>query len=102
MVTNNEGQLISEFLDLDHTYSEDDVHIKFGLPQRTLSGFWGDVFVLEDGTEIIVYQGIGKPEPLRENLSGWWSRRIDETNRIVYYEQGEIVYIISCLGHYDD
>ena len=39
---------------------------------------------------------------LRENLSGWWSRRIDETNRIVYYEQGEIVYIISCLGHYDD
>ena len=48
------------------------------------------------------YQGIGKPEPLRENLSGWWSRRIDETNRIVYYERGEIVYIISCLGHYDD
>ena len=48
------------------------------------------------------YQGIGKPEPLRENLSGWWSRRIDETNRIVYYEQGEIVYIISFLGHYDD
>ena len=42
------------------------------------------------------YQGIGKPEPLRGNLSGWWSRRIDETNRIVYYEQGEIVYIISC------
>ena len=35
------------------------------------------------------YQGIGKPEPLRGNLSGWWSRRIDETNRIVYYEQGE-------------
>ena len=45
------------------------------------------------------YQGIGKPEPLRGNLSGWWSRRIDETNRIVYYEQGEVIYIISCLGH---
>ena len=29
------------------------------------------------------YEGIGKPEPLRGNLSGWWSRRIDETNRIV-------------------
>ena len=42
------------------------------------------------------YQGIGKPEPLRGNLSGWWSRRIDETNRIVYYEQGEVIYIISC------
>lgn len=39
------------------------------------------------------YEGIGKPEPLRGNLSGWWSRRIDETNRIVYYEQGEVIYI---------
>ena len=48
------------------------------------------------------YEGIGKPEPLRANLSGWWSRRIDETNRIVYYEQREVIYIISCLGHYDD
>ena len=48
------------------------------------------------------YQGIGKPEPLRGNLSGWWSRRIDETNRIVYYEQGDVIYIISGLGHYDD
>ena len=48
------------------------------------------------------YQGIGKPEPLRGNLSGWWSRRIDETNRIVYYELGEVIYIISCMGHYDD
>ena len=47
-------------------------------------------------------EGIGKPEPLRGNLSGLWSRRIDETNRIVYFEQEEVVYIISCLGHYDD
>ena len=48
------------------------------------------------------YEGIGKPEPLRGNLNGLWSRRIDETNRIVYFEQEEVVYIISCLGHYDD
>ena len=41
------------------------------------------------------YEGIGKPEPLQGNLSGLWSRRIDETNRIVYFD-------ISCLGHYDD
>lgn len=40
------------------------------------------------------YEGIGKPEPLRGNLSGWWSRRIDETNRIVYYEQ-ERSFILS-------
>ena len=33
------------------------------------------------------FDGIGKPEPLKHNLSGWWSRRIDDTDRIVYYEQ---------------
>lgn len=46
-------------------------------------------------------EGLGKPEPLKHNLSGWWSRRIDEANRIVYYEQSGIVYIVSCRGHYD-
>lgn len=48
------------------------------------------------------FDGIGKPEPLKENLSGWWSRRIDEANRIVYYEQDGIIYIVSCKGHYED
>lgn len=33
------------------------------------------------------YEGIGKPEPLKGNLSGWWSRRIDEKNRIVYRQK---------------
>ena len=47
------------------------------------------------------FDGVGKPEPLKNNLSGWWSRRIDETNRIVYYEQDGIIYVVSCLGHYD-
>lgn len=47
------------------------------------------------------FEGIGKPEPLRGNLSGLWSRRIDEANRIVYYEQNEIIYIVACRGHYD-
>lgn len=46
------------------------------------------------------FYGIGKPEPLKNNLSGLWSRRIDEANRIVYYEQGGIIHIISCKGHY--
>lgn len=46
------------------------------------------------------FAGIGKPEPLRENLSGFWSRRIDETNRLVYTaEAGELV-IIACRYHY--
>ncbi len=48
------------------------------------------------------FEGIGKPEPLKENLSGMWSRRIDDTNRIVYYEKDEIIYIVSCKGHYAD
>lgn len=48
------------------------------------------------------FDGLGKPEPLKENLSGLWSRRIDETNRIVYYEKDEIIYIVACRGHYDD
>lgn len=47
------------------------------------------------------FDGIGKPEPLKGNLSGLWSRRIDDVNRIVYYEKDGVVYIISCKGHYD-
>ena len=47
------------------------------------------------------FEGIGKPEPLKENLSGMWSRRIDEENCIVYYLKEDILYIISCRGHYD-
>lgn len=48
------------------------------------------------------FVGIGKPEPLKENLSGCWSRHIDEANRIVYFEQNGIIYIISCKGHYEN
>ena len=48
------------------------------------------------------FEGIGKPEPLRGNLSGYWSRRIDDTNRIVYFEQEDVIYVISCRGHYED
>ena len=47
------------------------------------------------------FDGIGKPEPLKENLSGYWSRRIDDKNRVVYYEQDNIVYILACRGHYE-
>jgi len=45
--------------------------------------------------------GVGKAEPLRGNLSGWWSRRVDETNRIVYYEKDGTIHIASCRGHYE-
>lgn len=46
------------------------------------------------------FQGIGKPEPLKDNLSGMWSRRIDDKNRIVYYSKDEIAYIVSCKEYY--
>ena len=46
------------------------------------------------------FDGIGKPEPLRENLSGFWSRRIDEINRLVYIIDESFITIISCRYHY--
>lgn len=48
------------------------------------------------------FEGIGKPEPLKENLSGFWSRRIDEKNRLVYRIKDGVLEIASCKGHYDD
>jgi toxin YoeB len=47
------------------------------------------------------FEGIGKPEPLRENLSGFWSRRIDDVNRLVYtVEKGDLL-VVACRYHYD-
>ena len=47
------------------------------------------------------YEGIGKPEPLKGNLTGFWSRRIDEEHRIVYAVETDVIVIFSCKGHYD-
>ena len=46
------------------------------------------------------FEGIGKPEPLRENLAGFWSRRIDDVNRLVYAVDGTELAIVSCRYHY--
>ena len=46
--------------------------------------------------------GIGKPEPLLGNLEGYWSRRIDETHRLVYAADDADLDVIACRGHYDD
>ena len=46
------------------------------------------------------FDGIGKPEPLKENLSGFWSRRIDDTHRLVYCVEGESLVVIACRYHY--
>lgn len=46
------------------------------------------------------YQGIGKPEPLRHELSGYWSRRITEKDRFIYKIDDNTIYIIGCKGYY--
>jgi toxin YoeB len=48
------------------------------------------------------YTGIGKPEPLKGNWQGYWSRRIDEVNRIVYKIENNQMIIAQCGRHYDD
>lgn len=48
------------------------------------------------------YQCMGKPEPLRGNLAGYWSVRIDEKNRIVFCINGENLEIVQCGTHYRD
>jgi len=48
------------------------------------------------------YEGLGKPEPLKHDLTGWWSRRIDEFNRVVYRIKDNNLEIAQCRGHYDD
>lgn len=47
------------------------------------------------------YNGLGKPEPLRHELAGFWSRRINHKDRLVYQiSHKQEIYIISCKGHY--
>ena len=48
------------------------------------------------------YAGIGKPERLSGNLSAYWSRRIDDSNRIVYRIESSVIKIIQCGSHYRD
>ncbi|RMA80952.1 Txe/YoeB family addiction module toxin [Umboniibacter marinipuniceus] len=55
---------------------------------------------LVDDTLREPFEGIGKPEPLKENLSGFWSRRIDGEHRLVYAVDDLAITIISCRYHY--
>ncbi len=48
------------------------------------------------------YDGIGKPEPLKYDAHECWSRRIDETNRLVYYIENDQIIILQCRTHYGD
>ena len=48
------------------------------------------------------FSGIGKPEPLKGEFSGFWSRRIDDVNRIIYRINDGVLEIVSCKSHYGD
>ena len=48
------------------------------------------------------FDGLGKPGPLKGTLTGFWSRRIDEENRLVYVVEEKVIILISCRGHYED
>jgi toxin YoeB len=46
------------------------------------------------------FNGMGKPEPLKFELSGYWSRRINETDRLIYKFEKETIIVIACKSHY--
>lgn len=46
------------------------------------------------------FEGIGKPEPLKNEWAGWWSRRIDREHRLIYRVDGEVLHIAQCRFHY--
>lgn len=51
-------------------------------------------------TQRTPFTGIGKPEPLKENLAGFWSRRMDDAHRLVYAVDTDAITIITCRYHY--
>lgn len=55
---------------------------------------------LIQSTQRLPFEGMGKPEPLKENLSSFWSRRIDDSHRLVYAVDDNYLTIISCRYHY--
>jgi toxin YoeB len=66
----------------------------------------GQVAILKKIRKLIIsiqenpFQGLGKPEPLKYELSGCWSRRITKEHRLVYEMQEDHIYILSAKGHY--
>jgi toxin YoeB len=59
------------------------------------------IFDLMAAIERNPFEGIGKPEPLKHGLTGYWSRRIDSEHRLVYLVEDDSITFISCHGHYE-
>jgi toxin YoeB len=73
-------------------------HIKFYLQNDVK--LLKKVFELMEAIQADPFKGIGKPEPLKNELRGFWSRRINDEHRIVYTVTTEYIIIISCRSHY--
>ena len=58
------------------------------------------VFELISAIQADPFKGLGKPEPLKENYAGYWSRRISDEHRLIYKVTADFIEIISCFGHY--
>jgi toxin YoeB len=56
---------------------------------------------LIDETKRNPFTGTGKPEPLKGELAGWWSKRIDQEHRLIYRVEGNSLIIAQAKGHYD-
>jgi toxin YoeB len=47
------------------------------------------------------FKGLGKPEPLKNNWKGYWSRRITDEHRLIYKVENDAIFFVKCHGHYD-
>lgn len=68
--------------------------------QRTDKKRFKRISVLIKDVQRHPFKGLGKPEPLKGDLSGYWSRRIDKEHRLVYAVEAETITLIQCRGHY--
>ena len=73
-----------------------------GRLKKESSKLVGKVLLLIGDIMIHPFEGIGKPEALKGDLAGYWSRRIDQKHRLIYKVENELIIIISCYGHYND
>jgi toxin YoeB len=68
--------------------------------ENTDKKIWDKIVTLLQAISENPFKGIGKPEPLRYNFKGYWSRRITEEHRLVYKVSKNVITIISCRFHY--
>jgi toxin YoeB len=62
----------------------------------------GKLWELIGDIQLQPFTGLGKPEGLKGNLSGYWSRRISDKHRLIYQVHDDFINLVACFGHYDD